>query len=202
MRRTAEDAAATRVALLDAALAVIARDGYPATRLEEVAKHAGVTRGALYHHFSGKAELFDAAVAARWAEVAVEVFGDLDGTEPALRRLERFVAGYARRARSEPRFRELLTVVVLRTGSRPELAPGLREKQQATDLWLEALLPTLAEAEAAGELRAGLDARAAAGDVLTALYGVTVLCALPDGADTGLVDAGRLARTIVRGLGR
>src|SRR5687768_7926109 len=57
VRRTKEDAAATRAAVLDASLRVFSRKGYAATRLEEVAAEAGVTRGAVYWHFADKAEL-------------------------------------------------------------------------------------------------------------------------------------------------
>ncbi|GAB2879518.1 TetR family transcriptional regulator [Streptomyces mayteni] len=198
MRRTAEEAAATRAALLDAALTVVARQGYAATRLEDVVAQARVTRGALYHHFRGKADLFAAALAARWGELAGEVFGALDGDRPPLSRLERFVAGYARRVQQDPRFRELLEVVVLRTEALPELAEGIAEKRHAVDGWRQALGPVLAEAEAAGQLRAGLDAGSAAADVLVLLHGVTVVTTL----DAGPVDPDRLARTLVRGLAR
>ncbi|MGP3991538.1 TetR/AcrR family transcriptional regulator [Streptomyces sp. 3N207] len=211
MRRTAEEAAATRAGLLDAMLTVVVRQGYAATRLEDVAAEARVTRGALYHHFRSKAELFGAAVAARWGELAAEVFGALDGDEPPLVRVEGFVAGYVRRVEDEPRFRELLEVIVLRTEPLPELAAGLGEKQQAVEAWREALVPVLAAAEAAGQLRPGLDASAAAADVVVMLHGVTVVSALNARADSvsavtppdaGLLDADRLARTLVRGLAR
>ena len=60
-RRTqAERSAATTAALLDAARALFATAGYTATSLEAVAARAGVTKGALYHHFAGKEELFAA----------------------------------------------------------------------------------------------------------------------------------------------
>ena len=62
MRKTKEDAAATRKALLEAALTVFSRQGYAATRLEDVAKEAGVTRGAIYWHFGSKAELYNTMV--------------------------------------------------------------------------------------------------------------------------------------------
>ena len=59
MRRTKEDAELTRQAVLEAAITEFSRSGYAATRLEDIAKTANVTRGAVYHHFSGgKAELF------------------------------------------------------------------------------------------------------------------------------------------------
>jgi AcrR family transcriptional regulator len=43
--------------LLDAALDVFSRQGYCATRLEQVAEAAGVTKGAIYHYFANKEEL-------------------------------------------------------------------------------------------------------------------------------------------------
>lgn len=52
------DAARTRTALLDAALEVFLRDGYAEAATEEIVAVAGVTRGALYHHFANKRELF------------------------------------------------------------------------------------------------------------------------------------------------
>jgi AcrR family transcriptional regulator len=53
---------ATRTALLDAALASLVEDGYVATTTIEVARRAGVSRGAQLHHFPTKAELLTAAV--------------------------------------------------------------------------------------------------------------------------------------------
>ena len=58
MRRTKEDAELTRQSLLEAAIKVFSKQGYAATRLEDIAEAAKVTRGAVYHHFGGKAELF------------------------------------------------------------------------------------------------------------------------------------------------
>jgi AcrR family transcriptional regulator len=48
----------TRAALLTAARELFGGAGYAATSLDEVAARAGVTKGALYHHFRGKADLF------------------------------------------------------------------------------------------------------------------------------------------------
>jgi len=59
MKRTQEEAAKTRQDLLDAALQVFSQQGYQAARLQDIAKAAGVTRGAIYHHFGSKAELFN-----------------------------------------------------------------------------------------------------------------------------------------------
>jgi AcrR family transcriptional regulator len=51
----------TRVALLDATLAALCEHGYGALSTNEVASRAGVSRGALLHHFPSKAALVSAA---------------------------------------------------------------------------------------------------------------------------------------------
>ena len=54
---TKEEAEKTRQAILDAALDVFYAKGYSAATLNDVAKKAGVTRGAVYWHFKDKADL-------------------------------------------------------------------------------------------------------------------------------------------------
>lgn len=63
MRRTKEDAQHTREALLDAAEVLFAQRGVTRSSLQEIAKLAGVTRGAVYWHFKDKADLFNAMMA-------------------------------------------------------------------------------------------------------------------------------------------
>jgi AcrR family transcriptional regulator len=51
----------TRQDLVDSAVDLFTKRGYAATSLDVIAKRARVTKGALYHHFSGKQALFEAA---------------------------------------------------------------------------------------------------------------------------------------------
>src|SRR5450759_123975 len=62
-RRTqAERRDATRTALLDAAMDCLVEEGYANTTTRRIAERAGVTPGALQHHFASKAELLSEAV--------------------------------------------------------------------------------------------------------------------------------------------
>ena len=59
-RTQRERSDATTTDLVGAARELFAQDGYAGTLLDDVVARAGVTKGALYHHFKGKKELFDA----------------------------------------------------------------------------------------------------------------------------------------------
>jgi AcrR family transcriptional regulator len=77
--RQAENSAATRAAMLKVARKLFAERGYADTATEEVVRRARVTRGALYHHFKDKQDLFKAVlheeqtrIAAKCMEAAVK----------------------------------------------------------------------------------------------------------------------------------
>jgi AcrR family transcriptional regulator len=73
-RRTqAERAAETREALIEAARPLFAAQGFAEVALESIVRAAGVTRGALYHHFADKTELFAAVFEKVEAEVATRM---------------------------------------------------------------------------------------------------------------------------------
>lgn len=59
MRRTKEEADNTRTAILTAAELLFLKKGVSHTSLEQIARQAGVTRGAVYWHFQNKAHLFN-----------------------------------------------------------------------------------------------------------------------------------------------
>jgi AcrR family transcriptional regulator len=69
----AERREATAAALVEAARELFAADGYTATSLVAVATKAGVTKGAVYHHFEGKRELFEAVFAGEVERVSASL---------------------------------------------------------------------------------------------------------------------------------
>lgn len=92
--RLAEQSEATRAALIAAARAVFAEKGYAATTIEDIVRRAVVTRGALYHHFTSKEELFGAVYETLEAELAEQsVRAAMAGSDP-LDRLRRGIDAY------------------------------------------------------------------------------------------------------------
>jgi AcrR family transcriptional regulator len=80
-RSQAARAGATRGALITAARRLFTERGYDGVGTEEIVRAAGVTRGALYHHFGGKRELLDAAYEQLEAESTARVARVVLGSE-------------------------------------------------------------------------------------------------------------------------
>jgi AcrR family transcriptional regulator len=95
--RRQEYAETTRQALLAAARSLFARDGYAETSIDEIVRHERLTKGALYHHFKNKKELFDAVVDDFLAEMVAQVTSAVqsaaDPWERAITALDVFLAG-------------------------------------------------------------------------------------------------------------
>lgn len=90
--RKAEQSQATRADLIAAARRLFGERGYAAVGTEEIVRAAGVTRGALYHHFRGKRELLEAVYEQVEGEVTQRIAeGALSGSDP----LEAMRAGAA-----------------------------------------------------------------------------------------------------------
>jgi AcrR family transcriptional regulator len=71
--RREEYAEATNAALVESAAACFYEQGYAATSLDEVARRARVTKGAIYHHFASKRDLFMAVLEQKEEEGAGKV---------------------------------------------------------------------------------------------------------------------------------
>jgi AcrR family transcriptional regulator len=72
-RTQVERSAATRDALVAAARSLFAARGFAEVGTEEIVRAAGLSRGALYHHFADKTELFAAVFETVEAEVSVRI---------------------------------------------------------------------------------------------------------------------------------
>jgi AcrR family transcriptional regulator len=86
-RATRAQSEATAAAVLETARARFSEAGFAAVTLDEVATAAGVTRGAVYHHYGSKRGLFEAVLAGVHAEIAARV--EQDAVGDAWEQLER-----------------------------------------------------------------------------------------------------------------
>lgn len=99
----------TRAGLVAVAQELFARRGYEATSIPAVLEAAGVSRGALYHHFASKEALFEAVVEAVEIDVTVRVARATRGTREPLDALRRGCAAYVAMCR-DPVIRQVSLV--------------------------------------------------------------------------------------------
>src|SRR5512143_150005 len=139
MRRTKEEAALTRDSLLRAALRVFSRQGYGATTLDDVAREAGVTRGAIYWHFGGKVELYNAlleAYSAKGDALVQAAVAEGGSYRDVVRRV--FVR-LLEAVESDPELRAVMELSLFKVEQTPELEAGeaaRRERGRALAGWI------------------------------------------------------------------
>ncbi|MDY7099771.1 MAG: TetR family transcriptional regulator [Actinomycetota bacterium] len=89
MNRKVEQGEATRAALVEAARRLFGDRGFAAVGTTEIVRAAGVTRGALYHHFPAKEDLFEAVYEQVEAEIATTLVRTAAEESTPLGRLRR-----------------------------------------------------------------------------------------------------------------
>ena len=144
-RQTKERAEQTRERIVDAAEQVFYRRGVTRASLEEIAREAGVTRGAVYWHFADKARLF-IAVENRARQPYEQMRAALRSTVSragnaldAMQALETSIVDSFERLQFDERARMRLTVMLLRCDYVDEMAPALERQASITRAFFDEL---------------------------------------------------------------
>jgi TetR/AcrR family acrAB operon transcriptional repressor len=200
MKRTQEEAAQTRQSLLDAALTTFSRQGFAATRLEDVAEVAGVTRGAIYHHFGGKAELFLALIedaSTRGSSVIGDAIAQGGSFTAITRRvLERSLT----LLEDDHRFREITALSLFNAAGLPELEPFVRLRREQASTQVEQIAGFFQAGIQQGALRDDLPAEAMARAFLGLQNGLAMLWLSNPGLFSIKKEAGRFAEVFLSGI--
>lgn len=200
MKRTKEEAAQTRQALLDAALQVFSHQGYQATRLQDIARTAGVTRGAIYHHFGSKAELFNTLMdeaSAQESGVVEAAIAEGGNLVEIMARILRYSLALLEK---DQRLRQIFELSLFKVGDDPELAEGQRKRAEQTGLLVAGTAAIMAQGIASGELRAGLDPTTVARAFIAYQNGVATLWLADREAFSLQAQAADFADIFMRGL--
>ena len=187
-RSSAQQSLATRARLVNTARTLFAARGYAAVGTPEIAAAAGVTRGALYHHFADKRDLFRAVFAAVEQDFVARVGAVAYAHEEPYARLVAAVEATLSAAADDPEIRIALV-------DAPAVLGFAEWRTIVADTSLAEVRALLEHAMHAGALtRHPLDALTRL--VLGALNEATRLVA--DGADRAETQAALLA--LVEGL--
>jgi TetR/AcrR family transcriptional regulator, fatty acid metabolism regulator protein len=141
--------------LLDAAVKVFARKGYHDSRVEDIAREAGVSHGLLYHYFSSKEEVLETIFRQTWSQMLEAVREVEESREPARVQVRKVAAIVLR---SWERDADLIRVLVREITRSPHLQREVEEIEAA----FAALERIVKRGQREGEFRADVDARLAA----------------------------------------
>jgi AcrR family transcriptional regulator len=193
-RTQAERSEATRDALIAAARLLFAERGYAAVGTEEIVRAAGVTRGALYHHFDGKRALFEAVYERIEVELAQRIAAgalNAGATEP----LEAMRAGAEMflQAATEPETQRIVLI------DGPSVLGWDRWREIATEHGLGLIEATLQAAIEAGAI-AEQPVRPLAHVLMGALDEAAMLVARAEDPERMRAEVGRTLDALLAGL--
>jgi AcrR family transcriptional regulator len=166
----------TRQKILDAAMDLFSEVGYATAGLGEIIERAGMTKGALYHHFDSK-EALATAIIEQGTTLTSDAFRRVcESSSPALENVIHgvFVVTDLLVSDKKARTAEQLTRALA------EFNPA------ATQVWssrLDAITAQARLAIAEGDLRDGLDSEVVSESILNAMLGAELLAKTADGND-------------------
>jgi TetR/AcrR family transcriptional regulator len=166
----ARDAAASRSAILEHAIAEFASQGVAGARTAAIAEAAGVNKALLYYYFKDKESLYSASLEAVFGGFAEELMPMLASALPPGEKLLRFARAHFEYLIHHPNYPRLIQQELSRAGSRGEASGGFRAISSAHFIPLQrAGMRALEEGIAAGELR-----RVEGASTLSAVVGMNV----------------------------
>lgn len=130
VRRTKEDAEITRQRIITAARELFSQYGVSKTSLEKIAKHAGVTRGAVYWHFENKTALFHVMREQVFLPLIDRIDDTLlasDSEKNPLTRIENFLLATIRTLNEDQATRQTYEVLMIKCEYVDELADVLQQ---------------------------------------------------------------------------
>ena len=200
MKRTKEEAAVTRENLLQAGLVVFGRKGYDAATLEDVAREAGVTRGAIYWHFGSKTELFNALMEKYSSRggLILQQGASEGGTFTQI--LTRVFARMLKAVETDQELLSMMEISLFKSGySDPKEDWRMRQVESNRSL-IQGIADTMKQGIEAGALRKDLDPVLAARAFLAFQNGIIYLWLSDPSAFSLGISADAFAEVYLRGV--
>ncbi|MCL2790479.1 MAG: TetR family transcriptional regulator [Desulfobulbus sp.] len=173
VRKTKQKAQETRNGILDAAVRIFAVKGVARASLDDIAREAGVTRGAIYWHFANKADLLNTL----WDQVQ-QCYAPLaqaseapDELDPLGKMKDLYLAFFSGLVEDQRMQQLFLLLFDDSDRSKETRAIRLRHAQIRLER-LQGLQATLDNAKKKGQLPPELDVRLGAISVLIFIYGL------------------------------
>jgi len=159
VRKTKEDAELTRQRIINAAREVFLARGVSRSTMEHIATQAGVTRGAVYWHFSNKTDLFHAMREQVFLPLIDRMDDTLlvEGSEDPLTRIENFLRGTIQALEESVETRQTYEIMMIKCEYVDDFAPVLRQILTNCSGITEKIKLVYERAKAQGQLGSSLE---------------------------------------------
>lgn len=172
MRHSPHEVERTRTALLDAAELLFRERGATGASVLEIARTAGLTRGAFYHHFRDKAAVFEALIErARALDPPLPSVEDREDRDP-IAALREFCVGVFEHVLDDPHRLRMFAIVMQGPEALGDLEPLARARREEIFRSSHAYRELLARAEEAGRLAPGWSPAIAATTLYSTILGL------------------------------
>jgi TetR/AcrR family acrAB operon transcriptional repressor len=163
VRRTKEDALATRDSILNAAEQLFVKQGVAGTTLQHIATAAGVTRGAIYWHFLDKGAMFNAMMerVKMPLEAARQLMVETNPLSP-VESLREHILSVFRITVNDPQARRVFEIATLKMEFVDDMITVRERRKQNQEMWMARTENAIREGIAAGQVKEGVDPMAVA----------------------------------------
>lgn len=150
MKKTKDEAELTRKAVLNAAMKVFSKNGYTQTSLTEVAKEAGLTRGAIYWHFNNKHQLLSAVIDECDKDMELMINGILNSATSPVEKIRALISTIISTIVMEEQFRVIEDILVFKTSTNSELQKIYQRHMDNIKKFRKMMIDLISEGIAAG----------------------------------------------------
>lgn len=175
------------------AIDCFARFGYQGTTIDRIARHAGVTKGALYYHFRDKEEILFEAVGDRVGEFERHVLEEVGPSDDTLGSLKRVIDACFFHATVSNHRRFIITLMIEALDTNPQLSAKFQRILRRMR-WF--LADVVRRGQQGGAVRADVNPEETAAVIAGAIMGAEI----QHYQDPGEVDLRRVLDTLVAQL--
>ncbi len=172
MKKTKEEAEQTRVAIIKSALKIFSKMGYSGTKLTDIAKNAGVTKGAIYWNFKSKMDLFKQMIRESSKDINKELSKIIFSADSPLKKIERILKYLLKLLYLDENYRLVEEITWQKTELTSEFDDFMKEQTKNIDELKELLLYLIAKGKKKGEITKDFDDETIALSIISYLSGV------------------------------
>lgn len=153
VRTTKEESLKTKQRIVDTAIELFFQNGVSATTLDHIASAAGMTRGAIYHHFKNKLDLVTAIHDDLHLSIQTAIYRDLEDLSlPPLERLRRTTYGLLTDILTDKRKRMVLSIFNFKCDYSGEMASFLERQHRDEGATNDKVVQCFEEAQRSGKV--------------------------------------------------